>query len=207
MSHTHDHDETMGEMFDRGLALRREVLGADYVDGSIKNANDFMMAFQHITTEWAWGYAWGRPTLDKKTRSMLNLAMLTALGKSPEIKLHVRGASPGADRLQRRGRKPYVLLPFGWRASRRVHLGRPAARDHAHVRMRSDDCNRVQLFAIERQNTILVLEQDDALLGDAARRFEAALHIHHALLYRVIDNTTGKLRAQHAAHMVIQLSH
>jgi 4-carboxymuconolactone decarboxylase len=92
MGHTHDHDETMGEMFDRGLALRREVLGADYVDGSIKSANDFMMAFQHITTEWAWGYAWGRPTLDKKTRSMLNLAMLTALGKSAEIKLHVRGA-------------------------------------------------------------------------------------------------------------------
>jgi 4-carboxymuconolactone decarboxylase len=92
MGHTHDHDETMGEMFDRGLALRREVLGADYVDGSIKSANDFMMAFQHITTEWAWGYAWGRPTLDKKTRSMLSLAMLTALGKSPEIKLHVRGA-------------------------------------------------------------------------------------------------------------------
>jgi 4-carboxymuconolactone decarboxylase len=92
MGYTHDHDETMGEMFDRGLALRREVLGADYVDGSIKSANDFMMAFQHITTEWAWGYAWGRPTLDKKTRSMLNLAMLTALGKSPEIKLHVRGA-------------------------------------------------------------------------------------------------------------------
>jgi 4-carboxymuconolactone decarboxylase len=92
MSHMHDHDETMGEMFERGLALRREVLGAEYVDGSIKSANDFMMAFQHITTEWAWGYAWGRPTLDKKTRSMLNLAMLTALGKSPEIKLHVRGA-------------------------------------------------------------------------------------------------------------------
>jgi 4-carboxymuconolactone decarboxylase len=92
MGHIHDHDETMGEMFDRGLALRRDVLGADYVDGSIKSANDFMMAFQHITTEWAWGYAWGRPTLDKKTRSMLNLAMPTALGKSPEIKLHVRGA-------------------------------------------------------------------------------------------------------------------
>jgi 4-carboxymuconolactone decarboxylase len=92
MSHKHDRNETMGQMFDRGLALRREVLGAEYVDGSIKSANDFMMAFQHITTEWCWGYAWGRPTLDKKTRSMLNLAMLTALGKSPEIKLHVRGA-------------------------------------------------------------------------------------------------------------------
>jgi 4-carboxymuconolactone decarboxylase len=82
----------MGELFDRGLELRREVLGAEYVDGSMKNANDFMMSFQHITTEWCWGYAWGRPTLDKKTRSMLNLAMLTALGKSAEIKLHVRGA-------------------------------------------------------------------------------------------------------------------
>ncbi len=92
MSHQHDHKETVGALFDRGLELRREVLGAEYVDGSMKNANDFMMSFQHITTEWCWGYAWGRPTLDKKTRSMLNLAMLTALGKSAEIKLHVRGA-------------------------------------------------------------------------------------------------------------------
>jgi 4-carboxymuconolactone decarboxylase len=92
MGHQHDHNESMGDMFERGLKLRREVLGSDYVDNSIKNANDFMMAFQHITTEWAWGYAWGRPTLDKKTRSMINLAMLTALGKAPEIKLHVRGA-------------------------------------------------------------------------------------------------------------------
>jgi 4-carboxymuconolactone decarboxylase len=92
MSHKHDHKETIGQIFERGLALRREVLGAEYVDGSMKAANDFTMAFQHITTEWCWGYAWGRPTLDKKTRSMLNLAMLTALGKSAEIKLHVRGA-------------------------------------------------------------------------------------------------------------------
>lgn len=92
MSHMHDHDETVGEVFDRGMALRREALGAEYVDGSIKNANDFMMACQHITTECAWAYAWGRPTLDKKTRSMVNLAMLTALGKTAEIKLHVRGA-------------------------------------------------------------------------------------------------------------------
>jgi 4-carboxymuconolactone decarboxylase len=92
LSHKHDDKETMGELFDRGLELRREVLGAEYVDGSMKNANDFMMSFQHITTEWCWGYAWARPTLDKKIRSMLNLAMLTALGKSAEIKLHVRGA-------------------------------------------------------------------------------------------------------------------
>ena len=92
MSHQQDPKETVGEIFDRGLNLRREVLGSEYVDGSLKSANEFMMAFQRMATEWCWGYAWGRPTLDKKTRSMLNLAMLTALGKSAEIKLHVRGA-------------------------------------------------------------------------------------------------------------------
>ncbi len=77
---------------EKGLKLRREVLGADYVDNSVANANDFTQAFQEITTEWRWGYAWSRPGLDKKTRSMLNLAMLTALNRAPELKLHVRGA-------------------------------------------------------------------------------------------------------------------
>ncbi len=85
-------DDSLPAMFERGLKLRREVLGAEYVDKSIASANDFMMAFQHITTEWCWGYAWSRPGLDKKTRSLLNLAMLTALNRSAEIRLHVRGA-------------------------------------------------------------------------------------------------------------------
>ncbi|MGA7328412.1 MAG: carboxymuconolactone decarboxylase family protein [Rhodomicrobium sp.] len=80
------------ELFQEGLAVRREVLGADYVDGSIAKADDFMMAFQRITTEMCWGYAWTRPGLDRRTRSMLNLAMLTALSKPAEIKLHVKGA-------------------------------------------------------------------------------------------------------------------
>lgn len=84
-------DETKA-LFEAGLKVRREVLGADYVDKSIANANDFMMAFQHITTEWCWGYGWDRPGLDRKTRSLLNLAMLTALNRAPEIKLHVKGA-------------------------------------------------------------------------------------------------------------------
>jgi 4-carboxymuconolactone decarboxylase len=83
---------TSSEMFDRGLQTRREVLGADYVDASLARADDFMMAFQRITTEWAWDYVWNRPGLDRKTRSLLNLAMLTALGKSAELKLHVKGA-------------------------------------------------------------------------------------------------------------------
>ena len=79
-------------LFDKGLPIRREVLGADYVDRSLAQADDFMMAFQRATTAWAWGWAWGRPGLDRKTRSMLNLAMLTALNRAPEIKLHVKGA-------------------------------------------------------------------------------------------------------------------
>jgi 4-carboxymuconolactone decarboxylase len=83
---------TSSEMFDRGLQTRREVLGADYVDASLARADDFMMAFQRITTEWAWDYVWNRPGLDRRTRSLLNLAMLTALGKPAELKLHVRGA-------------------------------------------------------------------------------------------------------------------
>ncbi len=79
-------------LFNKGLPIRRAVLGAEYVDRSLQEADDFMMAFQRATTAWAWGWAWGDPTLDRKTRSLLNLAMLTALGRPAEIKLHVKGA-------------------------------------------------------------------------------------------------------------------
>ena len=85
-------DHADDTLFNQGLALRRKVLGAEYVDKSVNTANDFMMAFQRITTEWCWGYAWSREGLELKTRSMLNLAMLTALNRTAEIKLHVRGA-------------------------------------------------------------------------------------------------------------------
>ena len=83
---------TAETLFERGLPIRRAVLGSEYVDGSMARANDFMMAFQHATTELAWGYAWGRPGLERKTRSLLNLAMLTALKMPAELKLHVKGA-------------------------------------------------------------------------------------------------------------------
>jgi 4-carboxymuconolactone decarboxylase len=79
-------------LFDEGLEIRREVLGSEYVDGSLERADDFMMAFQTLTTEWCWGYAWARPGLDRRTRSLINLAMLTALGKTEELQLHTRGA-------------------------------------------------------------------------------------------------------------------
>ncbi|MGI4799600.1 MAG: carboxymuconolactone decarboxylase family protein [Janthinobacterium lividum] len=80
------------ELFTKGLEVRRDVLGADYVDGSLARADDFMMAFQRITTEYCWGYAWTRDGLDRKTRSLMNLVMLTALGKPNELRLHVKGA-------------------------------------------------------------------------------------------------------------------
>ena len=87
-----EHGTTVSDLFEQGLAIRREVLGPQYVDKSIEGANEFNMAFQHITTEWCWGYAWTRSGLERKTRSMLNLAMLTALNRSAEVRLHVRGA-------------------------------------------------------------------------------------------------------------------
>ena len=79
------------ELFDRGLEVRRAVLGA-YSDRSLEEADDFMMAFQRAVTELAWGYAWSRPGLDRKTRSMLNLAMMTALGRFQELGIYTKGA-------------------------------------------------------------------------------------------------------------------
>ena len=80
------------EMFEKGLKMRRAVLGAEYVDKSIASADDFNMPMQELVTSYCWGEIWNRPGLPPKTRSLLNLAMLTALGRTPEIKLHVRGA-------------------------------------------------------------------------------------------------------------------
>jgi len=80
------------ERFEKGLGIRRAVLGADIVDNAIKSADDFSLPLQELVTEYCWGEVWGRPGLDRKTRSMLNLAMLAALNRPHEIKLHVRGA-------------------------------------------------------------------------------------------------------------------
>jgi 4-carboxymuconolactone decarboxylase len=80
------------ERYEAGLTTRREVLGDEYVDASLAGADEFMMAMQRLTTEWAWDYAWNRPGLDRRTRSLLNIAVLTALGRDAELKLHVRGA-------------------------------------------------------------------------------------------------------------------
>ncbi|UOQ94890.1 4-carboxymuconolactone decarboxylase [Halobacillus shinanisalinarum] len=78
--------------FEQGLEVRRSVLGASYVDQAIENADEFNRPLQELVTEYCWGEVWTRDGLTKKTRSMINLAMLTALNRPHEIKLHLRGA-------------------------------------------------------------------------------------------------------------------
>ena len=80
------------ETFEKGLGIRRAVLGSEYVDASIAAADDFTRPLQEIVTQYCWGEVWGRPNLERKTRSLLNLAMLSALNRPHEVKLHVRGA-------------------------------------------------------------------------------------------------------------------
>lgn len=80
------------ERYDAGLKTRREVLGAEYVDKSIAAQDDFNRPFQELLNTYCWNDIWNRPGLSRKTRSMLNLAMLTALNRCPELRLHVTGA-------------------------------------------------------------------------------------------------------------------
>lgn len=80
------------ELFDKGLQTRREVLGAEHVDAAIRNADDFNLPMQELVTQYCWGDIWNRPGLDRRTRSFLNLAMITALNRPHELKLHVQGA-------------------------------------------------------------------------------------------------------------------
>lgn len=80
------------DLFEQGLATRREVLGREYVDAAINNATDFNIDLQELVTQYCWGDVWNRPGLDRRTRSFLNLGMLCALNRPHELKLHVRGA-------------------------------------------------------------------------------------------------------------------
>jgi 4-carboxymuconolactone decarboxylase len=80
------------ERFERGLAIRREVLGAEYVDRSLNAADDFTRDLQELVTEYCWGAGWGREALTRRDRSLLNLVMLGALNRATEFKLHLRGA-------------------------------------------------------------------------------------------------------------------
>lgn len=80
------------EQFDIGLAIRKEVLGEEYVDAALAKSDDFNRDFQHMVTEHCWGGTWGRGVLTKQQRSILNLGMLAALNRQHEFKLHLLGA-------------------------------------------------------------------------------------------------------------------
>jgi 4-carboxymuconolactone decarboxylase len=80
------------ETLDKGLKTRRQVLGDPYVDKAMNTADDFNLPMQELMTTYCWGEVWNRPGLDRKTRSMLNLAMISALNRPHEFKAHVRGA-------------------------------------------------------------------------------------------------------------------
>lgn len=80
------------KLWDEGLAMRRAVLGDEYVDRALATGDEFGQPLQELVTEWGWGWLWNRPGLDRRTRSFINLAMLSALNRPHEFKLHVRGA-------------------------------------------------------------------------------------------------------------------
>ncbi|WP_428390990.1 carboxymuconolactone decarboxylase family protein [Lichenicoccus sp.] len=80
------------ELYDRGLAIRTEVVGPDHVKRALESANTFTQPMQDLVTEFCWGAIWGREGLERKTRSLINLAMLSVLNRPNELKAHVRGA-------------------------------------------------------------------------------------------------------------------
>src|SRR4029079_4756143 len=82
----------MTELFDKGLKVRKEVLGEHYVNKSIAGADEFTRTMAEWSTEFCWGALWTRPGLDRRTRSIVNLAMLGALGRPHELKVHLKGA-------------------------------------------------------------------------------------------------------------------
>jgi 4-carboxymuconolactone decarboxylase len=112
------------ETFERGLAIRKSVLGAEFVEKSIASADDFNRPLQELVTEYCWGAVWGREGLSKQTRSIINLAMISALNRPHELKMHVKGAlRNGLTRDEIRE----VLLQVG------IYCGVPAAVDSFRV--------------------------------------------------------------------------
>ena len=80
------------ELFETGLRMRKEVLGEEYVERSLANADEFSMDFQRLVTEYCWGAGWGRSALSKRDRSLMNLVMIGSLNRMHEFRLHLRGA-------------------------------------------------------------------------------------------------------------------
>jgi len=80
------------QTFERGLEIRKSVLGKEFVENAIRTADDFSRPLQELVTEYCWGAVWGRDGLDKRTRSLLNLAMISCLNRPNELRLHIAGA-------------------------------------------------------------------------------------------------------------------
>ena len=112
------------KMHDKGLEVRKAVLGEAYVNNALKNVDSFNKPFQDLLNEYCWGAVWGREELPRKTRSMLNLAMISVLNRPHELKTHVRGAlTNGVTREEIRE----VLLQVA------IYAGAPAAVDAFRV--------------------------------------------------------------------------
>ena len=113
-----------GELFERGLKIRRSVLGAEHVDRQLAAADEFTRPLQELVTEYCWGALWGRDGLSHRDRSLINLAMISALNRPHELKAHVKGAlRNGVTRDEIRE----VLLQVG------IYCGIPAAMDSFRV--------------------------------------------------------------------------
>lgn len=118
------HAPERSPLFEQGLAVRREVLGPEYVDRALADADALSMPMQELVTEYCWGKVWTRPGLPRKTRSFLNLAMITALNRPHELKLHVRGAL-------RNGLTPEEIVEVFLQTA--IYCGVPAAIDSLRV--------------------------------------------------------------------------
>ena len=112
------------QLFNRGLEIRKSVLGAEFVEKSIANATDFNRPLQELVTEYCWGAVWGRDGIPKRDRSLINLAMISALNRPHELKLHVKGAlTNGVSRDEIRE----VLMQVA------IYCGVPAAVDSTRI--------------------------------------------------------------------------
>jgi 4-carboxymuconolactone decarboxylase len=117
-------DQTHNDSYEEGLRIRREVLGAAHVDKSLSQVSDFSRPIQELVTEYCWGIVWSRDGLPRKTRSLLNIGMLTALNRSHELGVHVRGALTNGASV---GEIQEVLLQTA------IYVGVPAALESFRV--------------------------------------------------------------------------
>ena len=132
----------MSEKYDKGLELRKFVVGEDYVNQSIANANQFNQPLQELVTEYCWGDIWQREGVEKRDRSLINLAMISALNRPHELALHVKGAlKNGLSPIEIRE----VLLQVA------IYCGVPAAIDSFRVAMKVLEDEGIDLNNIEKE--------------------------------------------------------